>query len=74
MVGLIQVKSALVSTVLMAVLGLATYILGVGDVFALDFHTLVNVGAVSLLTGIVSLVKALLSNEEGDFLGVVKIK
>lgn len=68
------IKSALVSTVLMAILSVAGYILQLGDVFKVDLHTLTNVAVISFLTGIVSVLKNLLTNEEGRFVGIVKLK
>jgi hypothetical protein len=69
----ISLKSALVSGVITGILGVAGYIIGVGDVFALDVHTLVNVAALSGLTTVVSLIKAGLTTNTGT-LGGIKIK
>lgn len=67
-------KSALVSTVLMAVLAMAMYVLNLGDVFKIEVHSLVNVGVMALLTGVVSLIKSLLTDSEGKFVGKMKVK
>lgn len=72
-VSLVNVKSAAVSALIMAVIGMAGYILSVGDVFGLNLHTLVNIGALSALTAIVSLAKSLMTTSTGTFLGFVKI-
>lgn len=69
-----NVKSALVSGVLTAVLAGAMYVIGVGNVFAINVHSLVNVVALGLLTSIVSLIKSLLTTDKGNFLGAVSIK
>jgi len=70
-----DVKSALVSGLLTMVLAMAGYLIGVGDVFAIDVKTLVNVGALSALTAIVSVTKSFLtSNSTGKFAGAVTIK
>lgn len=68
-----QVKSAIVSGVLTAILGAAGYIIGVGDVFAIDVHALTNVTALAFLTTVVSLVKSLLTTSQGNFIGAVKV-
>ena len=54
-----NIQSALVYVVLTAVLGLLMYVIGVGDVYAVDFHSIVNIFAISVMTGIVSLIKNL---------------
>lgn len=70
----INIKSALVSGVITGILGVAGYIIEVGDIFKLDVHTLVNVGALSALTTIVSLIKSFLTTSSGNFVGAVNIK
>ncbi len=67
-------KSALVSAFVTAVLGMAGYVIGVGDVFNLNFHSLINIGVLSLLTAIVSLLKNFLTTDSGKFLNVVDTK
>lgn len=69
-----NVKSALVSGVITAVLAGASYIIGLGDVFSIDVHALVNVISLAALTAIVSLVKSLLTTDSGNFVGSVNIK
>ncbi len=65
-----SLKSALVSTVLMAVITVAGYIIGLGDIWKIDVHTLINLGVVSLLTGLVSLIKNYLTTENGTVAGL----
>lgn len=65
-------KSALISTLLMAFLGVAGYVISLQNVFAIDWHALVNVAVMSLLTGLVSLTKNFLTSNSGVFAGVVK--
>lgn len=72
-INLTNIKSALISAFVTAVLGMAGYVIGIGDVFKLDGHALVNVGALSALTAIVSILKAFFTTEKGEFLGVVKV-
>lgn len=69
-----NIKGAIVSAVITAVLAIAGYIIGVGDIFSIDVHALVNVGALSVLTALVSVIKSLLTTQSGDFAGVVKVK
>jgi len=66
------VKSALVSTVLMAILTMSGYVIGLGDVSKIDGHTLLNLGVMSLLTGLVSLIKNFLTTNDGKFLGATQ--
>lgn len=61
------VLGALVSAVLMAVLG---YILSVGDVWKLDLHTIVNMG---VMAGIVSLLKFGGTTQSSNFAGIVPV-
>lgn len=73
MITLTQVKSALVSAVIAAVLGVAGYILSVGDIFKIDVHSLSNVAALSALVAFVSLVKSAGTTPAGTFMGA-KVK
>jgi len=68
-----QIKSALVSTVLMAVLAMAMYVISVGNIIHINAQALLNVGVMSLMTGIVSMIKSLATTTNGKFAGV-KIK
>lgn len=69
-----NVKSALVSALITAVLATATYILGLGDVFKIDVHALINVISLSALTALVSIIKSFLTTSSGNFVGAVTIK
>lgn len=68
----VSVKRALVSTVIMAVVAGAVYVIGLGDVFAVNFHSLTNIVAISLLTGLVSLANSLFTTNNGKFLGMTQ--
>ena len=59
---------ATVSAVLVAVIG---YVLKIGDVFILDWHTIVNI---AVMAGLASLIKNLLTTEDGNFVGLIQIK
>lgn len=65
-----NIKSAVMSVVLTAVLGMAAYIVGIGDVFNIDIHSLANIGALAFLNGLISLCKAFLTTSEGNLAGV----
>ncbi|MEK6886680.1 MAG: hypothetical protein AABW88_02500 [Nanoarchaeota archaeon] len=67
-----NIKSALVFGVLSALLAIGTYVVGVGDIFSLDGKVLANVGAFGGLNVILSLVKRLLTNNDSEFLGIIK--
>lgn len=66
----VQVKSAVVSGVIAGVLGVAMYVVGVGDLFKLDVHSIVNVFALAVLTTVVSLLKAVVTTSTGTVAGV----
>lgn len=69
-----NIKSALVSAFVTALLGMAGYVIGLNDVYNINIHSLVNIGVLSLLTAIVSLLKNFLTSNNGEFLGVVNTK
>lgn len=68
-----QIRSACVSIGLAVVLAVAVYIVGVGDIFAIEYKTLINIGVLAGLVGIIDLVKSLLTTKQGDFVGAVNI-
>lgn len=63
-----DVVGAFTSAVLVA---LICYVLKIGDVFTLDWHVLVNT---AVMAGLGSLLKNLLTTDEGNFLGVWGVK
>lgn len=67
-------KSAFVSFVLTVVLAGAVYVVGIGDIFAIELHAFINVIAMAGLVFIISLIKSWATTKQGDFLGAVKIK
>jgi len=69
----LDVKSALVSGVIMALVVVISEILVVGDIFSLDWMLLANTAVIAFLTVIVSFLKSLLTTKEGMIAGV-KIK
>lgn len=68
-----NIVSALVYAILMALVSMGIYIIEVGDIFALNSHVLINSGVLAFVTGIVSLIKNLLTDNAGKFLGVAKV-
>lgn len=67
------IKSALVSIILTAVLAILTYIASVGDIFAINWRIVANIGILSLIPGAASLIKSYGTTEDGTFAGI-KIK
>lgn len=59
------------AVVLAVVVAVAGYVLKVGDVFALDYHALVNA---AVMSGVGSLLTSLLTTKEGKFAGVVPVE
>ena len=74
MIDATKIKSALVSTVIAGILAGAMYVVGVGDVFAIEIKALINVFSLAALSGVVSLIKAGLTTTQGDFVGAVRIQ
>ena len=73
-INLTTLKSAIVSALLMAALQVSGYILSVGDIFKIEWNALANIAVLSLVTGLVSVIKSTLTNEKGEFVGAVKVK
>jgi di/tricarboxylate transporter len=69
--SLATIQGALVSAVLVALFAVIQYFLNLGDIFAVDWKTLLNLG---VLTALGSLVKNVLTNSEGLIGGVIKVK
>ena len=69
-----DIKSALVSLFIVGVLAIASYVIQVGDVFALDAKQLINSGVLAVLVAIVSLLKSFFTTKDGKFVGLVSIK
>lgn len=69
-----KIKSALVSLSLAGILAGALYILGIGNIFQIDIHSLLNVIAIAVLVGIVSLIKSGGTTKKGNFAGAIRVK
>lgn len=74
MVSWTDVKSALVSALVLSLLAILSYIVQEGSIFDLDFKTLINIGVMAGLVSIVSLLKSFFTTNNGNFLGAVNIK
>lgn len=70
----LQIKSALVTMVLSAILGIIVYIQQIGDIFKISGHSLVNLAVFAAIPTVISLLKSLLTTSEGKVLGLVKVK
>lgn len=69
----LNIKSALVYVFLAAFFQLLSYIIGVGDVWKLDYHTIVNTFVIAFAVGCLSIIKNLLTTSDGKFLGVTQV-
>lgn len=65
-----KIKSALVSAALMAVLSVVIVIVQSGNIYSLDWRSLLNIGIISFLTGVVSFLKSIGTTSEGKFAGI----
>lgn len=68
-----NLKSALIYALLMGVVSIGIYIVGVGDIFKIDPHALINSGILAAVTGLISLLKNLLTDNAGKFLGMTTV-
>jgi hypothetical protein len=68
-----NIKSALVYGVLSALLLMCLYAIQIGDIFNLNLKDLVNAGVFGFITVVVSLLKNLLTDNAGKFLGVTTV-
>lgn len=69
----INIKSALVYGLITGVVAVGLYMIGEGDVFNLSIKPITNVFIFSFLGVFISLLKNLLTNESGKFVGAVKV-
>ena len=65
-------KSAIVYGFLTAIVAIGVYVIGVGDIFSIDSHALINAGVFGFLNVFISLLKNFLTTDDGKFLGMVK--
>lgn len=68
-----NIKSALVYGLLWALLAMAIDIEKAGSIFNIDWKMIVDGGAIAFIAAVVSLLKNLLTTNQGNFLGVVKV-
>ena len=69
-----DVLNALAAAVVGGVLAMIFYVLKVGDIFGVDFHSMINVGAIALLTGVASLIQTFFTTSSGNFVGILPTK
>ena len=69
-----QVGSALAIAIVIGVGAAIAYVLKVGDIFAIDVHSLVNVFALAVLGGVGSLISSFLTTKKGNFAGAFPVK
>lgn len=69
-----DIKSALVLAGLTAAGAGLAYIIGLGDLFLIQFKPLVNVVGISLAVGLLSIIQSALTTKQGNFIGAVKVK
>ncbi len=69
----INIKSALVYGLITGVVAVGLYMIGEGDVFNLSIKPIANVFIFSFLGVFISLLKNLLTSDEGKFVGAVKV-
>lgn len=72
-ISLTNIKSAVVFSLLTAFVAMIVYVIGLGDLFKVDLHTIANIGGLAFLNGILSLLKSFLTTADGEFLGVTKV-
>ncbi len=68
-----NIKNAIVTVIITAVLAVLVYVTSLGDIFKIEWHTFVNIGVISLLNGLISLFKSFLTTDSGKFAGVVTV-
>lgn len=71
---LVEVQSALVYGLLTALGAVLAYVVQIGDVFKLDWRVIVNVAVISFSIFLLSLIKNFLTDSEGKFVGLIKVK
>lgn len=76
----VNVKSAIIygllAMALGAVLAVANYIIDAGTIFGLDWHLVIDKGAMAALgvfVAVVSIVKNLFTTDKGNFLGAIEV-
>ncbi len=69
-VDMTGVRDALIMTVIAAVVAGLVYISGIGDIFSINLHSLTNVVVMALFGGLISLGQHLLTDNNGNFLGI----
>lgn len=68
-----DVKSALITVILGALVVLLIEIIDANNIYALDWKTIINDAVIALLMGLVSIIQSLLTNSKGVIAGI-KVK
>lgn len=71
--SMVNVKSAVVSGLLWGLLAVGMYAVQVGSVFKLDWHFMVDAFVFAFLGFAINAIKNLLTTNDGNFLGSVKV-
>lgn len=66
----INIKSAFVYFILSAFIAMIAYVIGLGDIFKIDWHMLINVGSMAGFTAVVSILKNFITTKSGTALGI----
>ena len=69
-----DLKGALVSGLLMALLVVLIQVLNSESIYVIDWKMLANAGVFAFLTSIVSFLKSILTTSNGKFVDVVQVK
>ena len=70
----VDVKSAVVSGLLMGLLVIVSSVIASKSIYNLDWANLIDIGIMAFLTSMVSLIKSILTSSSGSFAGLTKIK
>lgn len=69
-----DIYDAIIVTFLIAFLSMLGYVQQLGSIYLIDYKVLLDIGSMSLIGTIAVLVKSLLTNNAGKFMGKVGIK
>lgn len=66
--------SALAVTIVIGIGATIAYILGVGDIFGINLHSMLNVFVLSVLGGVGQLISSVFTTKAGNFAGAFPVK
>ena len=73
-INLVEVQSAIIYGLMTALGAVLAYIVGIGDIFKIDPRSVINIATISFSITIISLIKNFLTDSEGKFVGLIKVK